>query len=84
MQTHFPVASQVCPVAHGAHALPWLPHAMSFAGVQRPLPVQQPLHEARSQVHAPAVQVCDGAQGAQALPAIPQAAAVGGLMHSPF
>ena len=79
-----PVASHVWPVAQGAQALPWLPQAVSFAGVQTPLLVQQPLHEARSHVHEPAVQVCDGAQGAQAFPAVPHAAAVGGVTHSPF
>jgi hypothetical protein len=80
-QVHLPVASQVWPAAHGAQALPWLPHAWSFAGSQRPALVQQPLQEARSHAHAPAVHVCDGAQVAQVPPAVPHAAAVGGFTH---
>jgi hypothetical protein len=84
VQAHLPVASQVWPVTHGAQALPWLPQAWSLAGSHRPPVVQQPLHEARSHAHAPAVHACDGAHGAQSAPAMPQAAAVGGVTHRPF
>jgi hypothetical protein len=35
-QAHFPLASQVCPVAQAVHVTPWMPQAAAVGEMQAP------------------------------------------------
>jgi hypothetical protein len=80
LQTHLPVASQVCPIVHELHVAPPTPQVCVLEVWQSPFLSQQPFgHDVALQTQAPFEQAWPVAQGVQLAPFVPQVWMDGGV-----